>query len=150
MIEETVVVFCNLGAREDVDDHSIASDRDEAEDADCETQETVPKWIHRWKLIPERTNERKRYCSHTLSRFRRKSISYNIYCTRILLSVSFIGYLPVWINHMQHVGRHHVDDGLVGGAIGGHLPAPCLQRGDARARVQTGDCHRYTTSICLA
>lgn len=42
-----------LRAREDVNNHAIASDRNESENTDGEAQKTVPQRIHWRKLVPK-------------------------------------------------------------------------------------------------
>lgn len=41
-----------LSCHENVDDHAVASNGNEAEKTDGETQEAMPQWVHGRELIP--------------------------------------------------------------------------------------------------
>lgn len=54
--KDSVIIFkvseLYLSCHENVDDHAVASNGNEAEKTDGETQEAMPQWVHGRELIP--------------------------------------------------------------------------------------------------
>lgn len=65
-IHHQQVGWCSQGFRaaEDVNDHAVTYDGDEAQNPDHESQDAVPQWVHGWKLIPMRIDHVKHVGQH--------------------------------------------------------------------------------------